>query len=267
MDVSLDIENDVIDTEINVYKVGEMLDPGEGTFGYGKKPLEGVYFGIYTDEEIRNYRDESVLSADSLIGVIKTNKEGKATLKAALVSGHYYYKELQTLEGYVLDEEKHGFELTLENEPLTVFEVNKENPALNMLMKAKVKLVKIDANEENKKLAGAEFDLFMASGEQIGTYATDSNGEIHIENLGYGEYYFQEKKAPDGYQKLTDNIEFSMKGEDITITCRNHRIPDTKVPKLGFHESTVKLALIFVAAGITVLGAGFAVYRKKKSSR
>ena len=136
-----------------------------------------------------------------------------------------------------------------------------------MLMKAKVKLVKIDANEENKKLAGAEFDLFMASGEQIGTYVTDSNGEIHIENLGYGEYYFQEKKAPDGYQKLADNIEFSMKGEDITITCRNHRIPDTKVPKLGFHESTVKLALIFIAAGITVLGAGFAVYRKKKSSR
>lgn len=267
VDVSLDIENDVIDTEINVYKVGEMLNPGDGTFGYGKKPLEGVYFGIYTDEEIRNYRNESVLPADSLIGVIKTNKEGKATLKAALVSGHYYYKELQTLEGYVLDEEKHGFELTLENEPLTVFEVNKENPALNMLMKANVKLVKIDANEENKKLAGAEFELFMTSGEQIGTYATDFNGEINMKDLGYGEYYFQEKKAPDGYQKLADNIEFSMKGEDITITCRNHRIPDTKVPKLGFHESTAKLALIFVAAGMTVLGIGFAVYRKKRSSR
>lgn len=27
VDISLDIENDVIDTEINVYKVGEMLNP------------------------------------------------------------------------------------------------------------------------------------------------------------------------------------------------------------------------------------------------
>lgn len=264
VNVNLDIENDVIDTEINVYKVGEMLNVQEDTFGYGKKPLEGVYFGIYTDEEIMDYRNESVLPADSLIGVIKTNKEGKATLKAALVSGHYYYKELQTLEGYVLDEEKHEFELTLENEPVTVFEVNKENPALNMLMKAKVMLVKIDANNESKKLSGAEFELFTSSGEKMGAYITDSNGEINIENLGYGDYYFKEKKAPDGYQKLSDNIEFSMKGEDITITCRNHTIPETKVPKLGLHESTAKAAVIFIITGFTILGIGFAVYRRKK---
>lgn len=267
VDVSLDIENNVIDTEINVYKVGEMLNVQEDTFGYAKKPLEGVYFGIYTNEEIKNYRNESVLPADSLIGVIKTNKEGKATLKAALVSGHYYYKELQTLERYVLDEEKHEFELTLENEPVTVFEVNKENPALNELMKAKVKLIKIDANDESKKLSGAEFELFTASGEKIGTYVTDSNGEINIDNLGYGDYYFKETKAPDGYQKLSEGIKFSMKGEDITITCRNHTIPKTNIPKLGFHESTAKFAVIFVITGFAVLGTGFAIYKKKKSSK
>lgn len=267
VDVSLDIENDVIDTEINVYKVGEMLNAEGDTFGYGKKPLEGVYFGIYTNEEIKDYRNESVLPADSLIGVIKTNKEGKATLKAALVSGHYYYKELQTLEGYILDEEKHEFELTLENEPVTVFEVNKENPALNELMKAKVTLIKIDANDESKKLAGAEFELFTAVGEKIGTYVTDSNGEINVEKLGYGDYYFKEKKAPEGYQKLSDNIEFSMKGEDLAITCRNHTIPETKVPKLGFHESTAKIAILFVITGFTLLGAGFVIYKKKKGSK
>ena len=83
-----------------------MLNPENGTFGYGKKPLEGIFFGIYTNENIKNYRGESVLPKDSLIGVVKTNEEGKATLKAALVSGHYYFKELQTLEGYILDDEK-----------------------------------------------------------------------------------------------------------------------------------------------------------------
>ena len=71
VDISLDIENDVIDTEINVYKVGEMLNPENGTFNYGKKPLEGIYFGIYTNEDIKNYKDEVVLKKDSLIGVIK----------------------------------------------------------------------------------------------------------------------------------------------------------------------------------------------------
>lgn len=266
VDISLDIENDVIDTEINVYKVGEMLNPENGTFAYGKKPLEGVYFGIYTNEDIKNYLGESVLPKDSLIGVIKTNAEGKATLRAALVSGKYYYKELQTLEGYILDEEKHAFELTLENEPVTVFDVNKENPAINMLMKATVSLVKVDAENESKRLSGAEFELYTSDGKLIGTYITDENGEINVEDLAYGDYYFKEKNAPTGYQKLADNIEFSMKGQDITITCRNHEIPEIVVPKLGFEDSNVGIAIAFVAIGAAVLGIGFFVYKKKKKS-
>ena len=48
-----------------------MLNPENGTFNYGKKPLEGIYFGIYTNEDIKNYKDEVVLKKDSLIGVIK----------------------------------------------------------------------------------------------------------------------------------------------------------------------------------------------------
>jgi uncharacterized surface anchored protein len=267
VDVSIDIENNTVDTEINVYKVGEMLNPENNSFGYGKKPLEGVYFGIYTNEEIKNYRNEGVLPADSLIGVIKTNAEGKATLKAALVSGHYYYKELQTIEGYILDEDKHEFELTLENEPVTVFDVNKENPALNKLVKAKVTLVKVDANDEAKKLSGAEFELFTSEGESLGIYVTDKNGEINVPDLGYGKYYFRENKSPSGYQKLADNIEFSMKGQDITITCRNHIIPKTSVPKLGFEDSTLLYALGFVCIGLSVLGISLYIYRKKKNSR
>ena len=267
VDISLDIENDVIDTEINVYKVGEMLNPENGTFGYGKKPLEGIFFGIYTNEDIMDYRGESILPKDSLIGVIKTNEEGKATLKAALVSGHYYFKELQTLEGYILDEEKHDFELTLENEPVTVFDINKENPAVNKLEKAKVTLIKIDANNESKKLPGAEFELFTADGKNIGTYITDEKGEINISDLAFGEYYFKEKKAPAGYQQLADKIEFRMKGQDITITCRNHAISKTAVPKLGFDDSTALFAAAFVAVGITGLGIGFSIYYKKQKRK
>ena len=42
VDVSLDVENTTVDAEINVYKVGEMLNPENHSFGYGKKTLEGV---------------------------------------------------------------------------------------------------------------------------------------------------------------------------------------------------------------------------------
>lgn len=259
IDISLDIENSVIDTEINVYKVGEMLNPKDGTFGYNKKPLEGIYFGIYTDEDIKDYAGKTVLPKDSLIGAIKTNKDGKATLRGALVSGKYYYKELQTLEGYELDEEKHPFELVLENEPHTVFDVNKENPALNKLIKAKVTLIKEDAANQ-KRLAGAEFDLYTSKNEHLGTYTTNQNGEIVIENLAYGDYYFVEKKAPAGYQKLSEKVEFSMKGKDVTITCKNH-----VVPKLGFEDSYLGHAVAIIIIGTVLIGsAAFFYFRRKK---
>ena len=64
-----------------------MVRPENGTFRYGSKPLEGVFFGIYTDEDIKAADGRVILSKDSLIGVIKTNKDGKATLRSALVSG------------------------------------------------------------------------------------------------------------------------------------------------------------------------------------
>lgn len=262
VDVSMDIENDVVDAEINVFKVGEMLHPENGTFGYGKKPLEGVYFGIYTNEDLKDYKGGTALKKDSLIGVIKTNKEGKATLKAALVSGRYYYKELRTLEGYLLDEDRHEFELVLKNDPVTVFNVNKENPALNRLMKAKVTLMKVDASDESKKLAGAEFELFSEEGEGIGMYETDSDGEISIPDLPYGRYYFRERKAPEGYQKLVGKIEFSMEGKDVTIYCKNH-----VVPKLGFEDGMLKWAIGFSAAGLCALGGGFCIYYGKKKKK
>lgn len=58
-----------------------------------------------------------------------------------------------------------------------------------------------------------------------------------------------------------------MKGQDITITCRNHVIPKTSVPKLGFDDSTTLLAIAFVAVGITGLGIGFSFYYKKKKMK
>ena len=80
-----------------------------------------------------------------------------------------------------------------------------------------------------------------------------------MSDLAYGDYYFKEKKAPSGYQKLADNIKFSMKGQDVTITCRNHLIP-----KLGFEDSTLKYAIAFVSVAFVGLGVGTAIYYKKR---
>lgn len=243
----LKVENRVLDTEINVYKVGEMVQSGDGTFGYGSKPLEGVFFGIYTDEDIKAADGRGILSKDSLIGVIKTNKDGKATLRSALVSGKYYYKELQTLPGYILDASRHTFDLSLGNEPTTIFEVNKENPLLNKAKKNMVQLIKVDAADLTRRLAGVEFELYTKDGEKIGTYQTDANGEINITNLAYGKYYFKETRSLKGYQIIRGKIHFEIGDEKVVITCKN-----TTIPKLGFEDSYLN----FAAGGVLIASAG-----------
>lgn len=262
IDTELNIQNKVLSTEINVYKVGEVMVLNDGTLGYGHKPLEGIYFGIYTNEDIKAADGHVVLPKDRLIGVIKTNKNGKAVLKAALVSGSYYYKELRTLAGYELDTDIHPFELTLENEPTTIFEVNKANPLVNKAKKNSVQLIKVDASNSTARLAGVEFTLYTSAGVKIGTYTTDENGEIFLGGLAYGDYYFKETRSLDGYQRIMGKIKFSIGKERVVITCKNSRIP-----KLGFEDSYLWIALGFIAVALSGFITIWFIWMRKRERR
>lgn len=96
----------------------------------------------------------------------------------------------------------------------------------------KIKLTKRDADsEEQVPIAGAEFALYRQTGaspdpavdERIGVYTTDVNGRIIVDGLEFGNYYFKELTAPDGYEIseelfLVDlNADNSISGQDITL--------------------------------------------------
>jgi hypothetical protein len=49
----------------------------------------------------------------------------------------------------------------------------------------------------------------------IGTYVTDENGEISVENLTYGSYYFAETQTLDNYDLLGDKLEFDIDEENV----------------------------------------------------
>ena len=70
-----------------------------------------------------------------------------------------------------------------------------------------VRLTKYNA-AKTTKLSGAVFNLYQEDGTLIGTYTTDSNGIIKVDDLSYGNYYFVEKIAPTGYKLDTTKRAF-----------------------------------------------------------
>ncbi|WP_055078702.1 SpaA isopeptide-forming pilin-related protein [Lagierella massiliensis] len=82
-------------------------------------------------------------------------------------------------------------------------------------------VVKVDSNNPEKRISGANFDLLGANV----SITTDSNGEATFRNIKPGKYYLRETKAPEGY-KLDNNektITVSDQGE-ITVTGENAKL-------------------------------------------
>ena len=265
MITDISIENAVGDTEINVYKQGEILNVADGTYSFGKKPLAGVIFGVYAGADILDYDGNVVIKKGECVGYIKTGADGKATLKDALVEGSYYYQEVSTLDGYVLDTEEKPFMLVLGNEELTTFEVNKENPDVNQLYKAKIQMVKTDRADHTITLSGVSFELYQVTADGdilMGTYQTDESGTIRIDGLPLGEYYFKEVKSADGYILDDSHIAVIVNGDsdEINISFANEKIPDS--PKTGDGAPIQAAATGAILFGSLAAGLWFS--RRKK---
>lgn len=54
-------------------------------------------------------------------------------------------------------------------------------------------------------LEGALYELYNDNGDYIGNYTTDLNGGFFVDNLDYGNYYFKQIKASEGYL-INENI-------------------------------------------------------------
>lgn len=92
----------------------------------------------------------------------------------------------------------------------------------------KVKIIKIDSRNKEKKLKDAEF-TFKLNGEKVATVTTDANGEAYLEGvLAAGTtYVVSETKPPEGYKQKPD-FKYTVKdsGEVQVITVKNERNGD-----------------------------------------
>ncbi len=180
-----------------------------------REKLAGAEFALYT-------KDGKEVAVNGTTGSYTYSKTGSGT-KTLVVNGSgelkvdkmpygtYYFKETKAPNGYELKSETIGFSITDHGVNVTV---SFEDPRLL----GSASLLKTD--EDGNALAGAEFELYSktptTTGQaaastvfsdayyRYGTYTTDSEGRIKVENLPWDDYYFIETKAPEGYQTNRD---------------------------------------------------------------
>lgn len=88
----------------------------------------------------------------------------------------------------------------------------------NDQIKGRLKIVKRDAYDDTP-LAGVGFRILDGEDKTIAEGYTDENGEVTFENLPYGKnYFYQEFKAPKGYELNEAKTPFAITENGVTVT-------------------------------------------------
>ncbi|MBK5486479.1 choice-of-anchor A family protein [Bacillus sp. TH17] len=147
-----------------------------------------------------------------VVGAAKTtNKDGVVTFEN-LVPGKYTLEETKAPEGYK------AVEVTVKVN-VVANEVAKQE-VLNEKVKEKitgqVEITKIDANDTDKQLEGAVFEI-LKDGIKIDTLTSDKNGKATSKKLEPGDYVLKEVQAPEGYNLSDKGIEFTISNEKVEV--------------------------------------------------
>ena len=180
------------------------------TDGVTKVALSGVEFNLLDSTQ------------KNILGTYVTDDKGELFINNLPV-GTYYLKEVSTKDNYKLDDTLR--EITISKEKL-----NHELSITNDEYKGSIKVIKTDGKTK-VALSGVEFKLFDSTQKNIlGTYVTDSKGEILIDNLSVGTYYLQESKTKKGYKLDDKMVEVVISVDDLhkQVEMKNYRT-ETKI--------------------------------------
>lgn len=173
-----------------------------------EKLLEGAKFNV-TDENgsLLMWKAEGdVYTLDERGSSVIT--AGRVTLKD-LPEGSYTLTEIDAPSGYAILDGSRTFTITEANMTAPL-EIKVEN----LLRRTAVGFIKVDKNNKELRLAGAEFTLYRMNGEKQGevvaTGVTNSNGLVTFTELTMGSYRAKETKAPKGYKLWNAPIDFTV---------------------------------------------------------
>ena len=225
------LEDKIIEQKLKVVKVDQET---------GKTiALAGTQFKIW-DKLANNgkggYVSMALPNDTELSDVFTTNEKGYFVTTDTLKYGkdRYELREIKAPEKYVLNPTPYVFSVTSDTDTIQVINF------ANRLAKANVEVFKYDTTtnfDQKTAIAGVEFDLYKKdeTGKTtfVGTFKTDVDGKIKVNDLLVGDYWFKEVKPLAGYQALDKDVPFTVTvekdGTVIALEVENKRIP----PKIG----------------------------------
>lgn len=152
---------------------------------------------------------------DNLLYEEQTDHNGSIKIEN-IELGKYYFVEKESPKYYKLDNSKHYFEIT-ENGKVYDFYLENEKILGNL------EIIKKDNN--SKLLKDALFGIYDMNDNLLYEDVTNKEGIIKINNIKAGVYYLKELKAPYGYIKTDEKIEFEiLNSEVLSIEVVNNKI-------------------------------------------
>ena len=209
----LTVTNTLIKGKVEVTLVDAVVDG---------KPIKGATFVLK--------------QGDTVVKELTTDDSGKVVFED-VPYGEYTVVEKSTLENYVIDSAPKAVKIEQQGQVEKV-------QVVNVLKTSNVKVTKVDADDNTKKLAGVEFELRGANGKVLkGT--TNANGEYIFEDVVYGDYKLVETKTLDNYNLTTteETVQVRDAGQTIEKTVTNAlKKGKVEVTKVDADDNTKKLA-------------------------
>ena len=224
-------ENTVIEVEVINYSdtkaMFKLIKTNEGGI-----PLPGVKFKIGTDLNGTEGTDWEYKV---------TNESGYITIGNIDINTKYYYQEVETLDGYVIDNEIREIIIDGTNGIYVATAINYSGTSATIIKK--------DA-KTGAILRNVEFEIYSSDNTLLYTKKTDKDGKIVIKGIENGKYYAKEKEAPDGYLLNKDKhyFEISDSNKNVVITIKN--VPDNPDTGSIFIYTTMIVGAICLGVSI-----------------
>lgn len=187
-----------------------------------KKPVEGITFALLDQK-------------NNVLKTAVTNSEGKVEF-TNLYQGSYIIKETKTNEKYEINNNE--FSINVEYNKTANLQVENKHTSGNL------KIYKVDKDNNGIALGNIKFDLYSQEfAKVVGTYSTDKNGEIKIENLRTGKYSLIEKETNKWYN-VSDSTQIEIKTNETTEVKVENELKKgmAKIEKVDSEDNSTKIS-------------------------